>query len=223
MTTAEIHTGDESVTAHRASLYGFFSRVYSREVSPDFLNRIKNSDFKSVLSEIGLDLGQAFFDSPTAELLEDLACEYTRLFYGPGKHISPYESVHHSTGENSNTLLWGDSSVEIEKLVTSLGLTYRPSYTGLPDHISVQLELMQHMVQWEQESREGDDAVAASHYLQHQKDLLEQHLVCWIPKFCDQVIHQAKFPFYLEIARLTKAFIEFDMKELMIESHSLAI
>jgi TorA maturation chaperone TorD len=222
MTTAETHTRGETATAHRVSLYGFLARVFSREVSRNFLSRIKNTNFKSVLYEIGLDLGQAFFDTPAVELLENLACEYTRLFYGPGKHISPYESVHNSKGENNSSLLCGESSVEIEKLVASLGLTYRPRYTGLPDHVCVQLELMQHMVQREQESLETDDSTAASRYLQLQKDLLQNHLVCWIPTFCDQVISLAELPFYREFARLTKAFIEFEMEELADVSRSLA-
>lgn len=39
---------------------------------------------------------------------------------------------------------------------------------------------------------------------------LEQHLLPWIPQFCDVVMAQAEYPFYRAMSELTKSYLEFD-------------
>ncbi|GBE05880.1 hypothetical protein BMS3Abin10_01521 [bacterium BMS3Abin10] len=43
-----------------------------------------------------------------------------------------------------------------------------------------------------------------------EKKFIEEHLLKWIPIFCDKVITWAELPFYREMAKLTKFFIEFE-------------
>ena len=53
----------------------------------------------------------------------------------------------------------------------------------------------------------------ARHCLKIQKRFLEELLVPWVPRFCDEAIMNAELSFYRELAKLTKSFIEFEGKE----------
>jgi TorA maturation chaperone TorD len=199
---------------HRATIYGLLAAIYRQEVSSGFLKQIKDPQFLKVLSNLGIELNNGFFNKPEKELLEDLAVEYARLFLGPGKHISPHESVHHKKENAQSGQLWGESTAEVKKIIESSGLEYQPEYTGLPDHISVELEFMQQVLQREEQAWEAEDKEMAHRCLENEKKFIEEHLARWVPNFCEKVIQEADLPFYREMARLTQTFIEFEKEEL---------
>jgi TorA maturation chaperone TorD len=199
---------------HRATIYGFLAAIYRQEVSSGLLKQIKDPQFLEVLSSLGIELNNGFFKKPEKELIEDLAVEYAHLFLGPGKHISPHESVHHKKENAPSGQLWGESTAEVKKIIESSGLEYQPEYTGLPDHISVELEFMQHVVLREEQAWEAEDKEMAHLCLENEKKFIEEHLARWVPNFCEKVTQEADLPFYREMARLTQTFIEFEKQEL---------
>ena len=103
--------------------------------------------------------------------------------------------------------------VEVKKFIEFSGLHYTSDYTGLPDHISVELEFMQQVTLREGQAWEEGDETAAKGCLKYEKQFLEEHLICWIPDFCDKVMAAAESPLYREMASLTKTFIEFENRE----------
>ena len=107
------------------------------------------------------------------ELIEDLAVEYARLFLGPDKHISPHESVHHERDGGDWGALWGKSTVEVKKFIESAGLEYISEYSGMPDHISVELEFMQQATSREAQAWESNDSEGALYCLKMEKKFLE--------------------------------------------------
>jgi TorA maturation chaperone TorD len=177
----------KDLAGHRSNIYGLLATIYRREMTSDLLNQIKDPSMLGVLSNLGIELNNGFLEKPEHQMLEDLAVEYARLFIGPGKHISPHESVHHKREDGRWGQLWGPSTAEVKKIIESAGLSYQSEYTGLPDHISVCLE--------------------------NEKKFIEKHLAEWIPDFCDKVINGAESPFYRVMAELTKKFIEFEKNE----------
>jgi TorA maturation chaperone TorD len=213
MTTSEKENIKE-LAGHRSSIYGFLAAVYRQELTSELLQQIKNHRFKEVLSNLGVQLNNGFFQNSEKELLENLAVEYTRLFVGPGKHISPHESVQHKKEGVQSGQLWGELTAEVKKIIESSGLKYTSEYTGLPDHISVELEYMQRVVQREAQAWKADDDKTARLCLKNEKNFIEEHLARWVPDFCEKVIEAADFPFYREMARLTRSFIEFEKQEL---------
>ena len=90
----------KELAGHRSNIYGLLAAIYRREMTSDLLKQIKNPSMLGVLSNLGIELNNGFFKKPEKELLEDLAVEYARLFIGPGKHISPHESVHHQRDDS---------------------------------------------------------------------------------------------------------------------------
>jgi TorA maturation chaperone TorD len=204
----------KELAGHRSNIYGFLAAVYRQELTSELYQQMKDNEFQEVLSSLGVKLNNGFFQNSEQELLENLAVEYTRLFVGPGKHISPHESVQHKKEGVQSGQLWGELTTEVKKIIESSGLEYTSEYTGMPDHISVELEFMQQVVRREAQAWGTDDDETARLCLKNEKKFIEEHLCGWIPKFCEKVIKTAESPFYREMARLTRSFIEFEKKEL---------
>lgn len=214
MSTSTMENTDTATMARqRSDIYGFLAMVYRQEVISDFLEQIKDPRFLGVLSDLGVQFDDDFLQKPEKELLEDLAIEYTRLFLGPGRHISPHESVHHEKDNSKWGQLWGDSTVEVKKFVETTGLEYQTDYKGLPDHISVELEFMQQLTLRENQAWEEEDVDGAASCRKIEKKFIEEHMVPWVPAFCDKVMESAGSGFYRGVAGLTKKFVEFENQE----------
>lgn len=198
----------------RINIYGFLALIYRSEVGETVLQHIKKPAFQSVLSTMGAALEDEFLKKPENEIIEELAIEYTRLFVGPGKHISPHESVHHERGDGDWGTLWGKSTIEVKQFIEASGLEYKSDYHGIPDHISVELEFMQEAVKSEEQALKEQDKDGAAYCLSMEKQFIEEHLSKWIPLFCDKVIAEAELSFYKEIARLTKYIIDFEKENI---------
>ncbi len=202
-----------AVARQRSNVYGLLATVYRQEVTSGLLQQLKDPQFLGVLSDLGIQLGDDFFQRNEEELLEEMAVEYTRLFLGPGKHVSPHESVNLQRDDAGQGQLWGESTVEVKKFIESAGLDYTSEYKGLPDHISVELEFMQEVILREEQAWRENDKDGALYCMKIEKKFVEEHLSRWIPIFCDKVIREAELPFYREMATLTKNFMEFEKAE----------
>jgi len=214
MTLANEKMGDHAAMAmQRTIVYGLLAEVYRREVTPEFLQEMKDPQFLGVLQNLGIDWEGDLLEKPVEGLLEDLSVEYARLFLGPGKHISPHESVHHQRADGQWGQLWGKSTVEVRKFIEAAGLSYETEYQGIPDNISVELEFMQKLIEREAQALAENDEESVLKCRKIEKRFMEEHLIQWVPRFCDQVAQEAESPFYRDMAVLTKNFIAFDRKE----------
>lgn len=199
---------------HRSTIYSFLSLIFRTEVTKELLENIKERSFLSMLSDMGVNFDNDFLSKPEDTLLEDLAVEYTRLFLGPDKHISPHESVHHERGDGDWGVLWGRSTVEVKSFIETAGLKYKSEFTGLPDHISVELEFMHAVTKEEAQAWENNDIERANYCCQIEKKFMTEHLLKWGHIFCDKIMAEAELSFYREIAGITKNFMEFEKEEL---------
>ena len=207
-------TDNATMARQRSDIYGFLAMVYRQEVTSDFLEQIKDPQFLGVLSDLGIQFDDDFLKKPEEELLEELAIEYTRLFLGPGRHVSPHESVQHQRAEGKWGQLWGDSTVEVKKFIETTGLEYQTDYKGLPDHISVELEFMQQLTLREEQAWEEEDTDGAAYCRKIEEKFIEEHLIPWVPEFCEKIIQEAELPFYKNLAAITRNFIEFEKDEI---------
>jgi TorA maturation chaperone TorD len=203
-----------ALAGQRSNIYGLLATVFRQEVTSDLLVQMKDPQFMGVLSALGVQWGDDFFRKSEEDLLEDLAVEYARLFLGPGKHISPHESVHHQRDDGRWGQLWGQSTVEVKKFIETAGFHYNSEYKGLPDNISVEFEFMQQVTGREEQAWAEDDQNSALYCWKIGKKFIEEHLAKWIPQFCDKVTEEAEAPFYRDMAVLTKHFMELEMEEI---------
>ncbi len=202
------------LAGQRSSVFGFLAMVFRKELTPALVDRIKDPAFKQVLSDLGVNLGDEFYTQAEEELLEDLAIEYTRLFLGPGKHISPHESVHHERKDGKWGALWGNSTVDVKKFVETLGLKYKEDDTSIPDHISVEMEMMQKLIEREHQAWGEGKKEEALYCLKAERMFVEDHLIKWVPKFCSKIEDEAEMTFYSEMAKVTRSFIELEKDSL---------
>ncbi len=214
MNKTETEKHDHNAAArHRSDIYGLLSMVYGQEITSDLLQQIKSPQFMEAFSVLEVKGIDDLMQKPEAELIEDLAVEYTHLFLGPGKHISPHESVHHQREDGQWGKLWGASTVEVKRFIEATGLSYNEEFRGLPDHISVEAEFMQQLTLREEKAWKEDPGQAQA-CRQVEKRFIEEHLICWVPSFCEKVIEETESPFYHAMAALTRSFIELEMEEM---------
>ena len=186
----------------RSDVYGLLSTVFREEPTEALISELRGPRFSGAFSEMGVDLGERFYNEPESEVAEQLAFEFTRLFIGPGPHISAHESIFVEVDEGVGGL-WGEQTVAVKKFIETTGLSYDPGFTGIPDHVSVELEFMRKLTAWEAEKWTEGDKQNAEYCLSVQRMFLEEHLLRWLPRFCDAVMAKAEMPFYRAMAELT--------------------
>lgn len=197
----------------RSEIYGLLAAVFREEPTEAFIKELRGPRLSGAFSDMQIDLGKKFYNDPGSEVEEALVLEFTRLFIGPDHHISAHESIFTEADSGAGGL-WGAKTVEVKKFIESTGLDYEPQFTGLPDHISVELEFMQKLTEWESDMWKQEDRNSAEYCLSVQRMFIEQHLSCWLPQFCDEVIAQAEIPFYRAMAELTKNYMEFEKQSI---------
>jgi len=189
----------------RSHVYGLLARVFRREVTPELLRELRQPALVEALAATGFTLERAFLEGPEHEVLEDLAVAYTALFIGPGKHIPPYASVH-MPGSSGD--LWGEATVWAKRFIEAAGFDYADEFHDLPDHLAVEFELMRNLWTREAEAIETGDTAAARAARELRTTFVRDHLVHWLPRFCDKVAAGAQQPFYTGIAKLAKALVQ---------------
>lgn len=207
----------QRVCDRRSGIYGLLARVYLGEPDAELLREVYRPSFQSLMEELRVDLGRDLCGAPLAQLEEDLAVEYARLFIGPGPHLSPHESVYvgeFSEGSGLQGLLWGETTVRLAGAIEEAGLVLDPSAGVIPDHIGVELDLMRILIEREKAAWAGGEVAAARGLLETQGRFMEEHLARWVPGFCEGVVAHARLPFYRGMGELTRAYVLFDREEL---------
>ena len=201
----------------RSNIYALLTTVFREEPSVALIKELRDPQLSGVFSDLGVDLGEEVYNRPETELMETLGLEFTRLFIGPDTHISAHESVF-AEMDHGMSGLWGKTTVAVKKFIETTGLDYKPEFTGVPDHISVELEFMQKLTEWEAQKWHQKDRAGAEYCLTVERMFLQQHLLSWIPQFCDAVIVQAEIPFYQAMSELTKNYLEFEQQNITADA-----
>ncbi len=195
----------------RSWLYGLLATIFRQAPEVDLLDRIKAPDLRQALLDAGLDLGRDFFDKPDKDLREQLAIEYTRLFLGPGRHISTHESVQLKRGSGT---LWGKETVVVKRMIEAAGFDFDNDFSGIPDHLSVELEFLAKLAGVEAQAWHDRDYAGASNALRWQHQFIAKHAGKWMPLFCRKVNEQAELPFYTAFASILRRFLAGEKAEI---------
>lgn len=140
------------------------------------------------------------FQLKSIELPQQIRIDFLNLFSGPTANLMPYESFYnYPLGDKPR--LWGKAAEEVQAFYLSTGLVLDEATGFIPDHISAELFFMAYLVE--------------NGILYFQKVFLAEHLVKWIPLFCDELHKYADTIFYKEIADTLKEFISSEAEEIM--------
>ena len=211
--TLEGHPESEARTATEVShLYGLLASLFRAEPTAELLKALRSDELQPLLADSDLTLDDDLLgETEDQALIEKLAIEFTALFLGPGGHISPHESVHAS---QRGGILWGEETVKVKRYIESLGMTFSEEYQGLPDHISVELDLMANLAGHEARAWERRDHEQVANALEYQHEFMRDHLLRWVPIFCRKVIETAEIGFYRGVARVTRDFLASEAEDL---------
>ncbi|MHB1421032.1 MAG: TorD/DmsD family molecular chaperone, partial [Bacillota bacterium] len=205
------HQAATQLAEERRNLYGLLALIYAKEPSYELLQYLREPLLLQALEEIDSEISCELKQIPDDKLMRDMVIEYTRLFLGPGKHISPHESVYvsgfGSAGAGSKGQLWGEATVQVQEQIEGWGFNLGDTQQRIPDHIAVEMELMYHLTGKETESWAAGEVEEARKYQQQQKKFLEEHLCRWVENFCNLVEDQSDSRFYRGIAGITRQFI----------------
>lgn len=194
----------------RMGMYRLLGRFYREEVDAALLDRLTEENALSALREAGLDL-----EIPAAAnreaWLEQHAIEFTRLFIGPGRHVSPHESVHTPSGDH---LLNNARTAMVRRFIHAAGFDFEESWRVYPDHIATELEFMEALIGVQAESLENGDEQEAGTSLMLQQEFMQRHLGEWIPAFCKRLCKEARLPLYSSLAKVTLQFLHLEKRYL---------
>ncbi len=190
----------------RNRIYYFFSAVYLKQVSRNFLRDIKREDILKRLKDLGIKLGKDFYNTDEEKLLDRLAAEYSSLFNKQGGLIPE---------ESANIAHCGKQKPSVKEIYTKAGFDIPENLKVSPDHLSVELEFMGGLVKKEAKAWQKADAVEAEKWRNLQIEFLLKHLGLWVMEFAKKVEETSSHSFYKGIARLTREFMDSELDELL--------
>jgi len=215
-------TSFKETSKSRSDIYGFLAGIFREELTAGQIKEMVDTGVLNMLAESGAKIDNAFFSRSPEDVKEDLAIEYTALFIGPGKHINPHESIYVPDSTGKVGYYWGECTADMKKWVEHYGLKMSEKFESIPDHISIELEFMQRVVEQEYLSWQRDDEETARRCIEVEKTFFNKHIIKWVPLFFNRVIEAASLDFYREVARAGKDFI-LDEEELLNEKTTPAV
>lgn len=180
----------------QAGIFTLLGRALEHEVDEAFLELLRTR-LRAPLAEAGVELPDDMVNGQTAEVLEQLAVEFTGLFVAPGA-ISPYASVF-ETGAMAQ-----EPSSRVNRWYTEAGFEFRRMLSGeFPDHVGTMLRFVAELYSAEADCWErGDDVAAGEIKVRRERFLLEE-LGGWVPGWCRIAASVAGHPFYERMLDLT--------------------
>lgn len=167
----------------RRDLYALTARLFAAEVD--------RALYRALAAQDGLGLIDATLHALGEErALAALAVEFCRLFIGPQPLCPPYASVY-----RGEALLGGRARTALEAFMQRLDFSWdeRATRIASPDHIAVELAILAHLYA-------RDDAMSVHEFLR-------DHVLPWVPAYCEAVAAAATLSLYRTAARLVAALL----------------
>lgn len=149
---------------------------------------------RSALSQIEPD--------PSPETLEQLAVDYAAIYLNHTLRAAPNESVWIDEEE----LAMQAPMFEVREWMARHGLTVENWRVRPEDHLVHELEFLAFIL----ESEPSSEALAEA------SDLLDRHLLRWIPDFSRRVAARCETPFYAGLNALTGCYLD-EARDLLAE------
>lgn len=201
----------------RGNVYQHLSVLYQYQ-EDDLFNSFRNQKqeiahlFNELAVAMSLPLEEdidRFVKSLDHVDLQDVQAEYVRLFdYRPA--CPSFESFFL---KSSNQLAYMEDinpakmQIAIEEFYRKYGI--EPAHFGElpPDHITTELEFMCYLAFCEGQTQENKEC---NIYATAQCEFMQDHLILWVPKFCEIMEKHADLEFYRLLSVLTRNFVSRD-------------
>ncbi len=173
--------------------------LYNDQTERARLYKLFSSLFIKEPSEEILVQLKEMFSMSFNDTREEASADFRDLFLRPNMHLSPHESLYNYSLDETPKL-WGRATGEVQAFYRSAGLMIDEETDLIPDHAAVELLFMSYLVE--------NDLV------EQQRAFMEDHLMRWLPDYCEEVEAHARTTFYRELAVVVKEFLLSDLEEL---------
>ncbi len=212
-----------AIATARSRVYGFLGAVYNRMPNDQFASSLSSPEVAAFLASVGqmeddpgdmqegLRLIEAFIraskDKPVEQLKTELAVDRTKLLrgikpgYGPPP---PYEGVYAAMAQEA----LGQTMMSVRNIYAESGVVLPEEIHDQPDFIGFELDFMRHLTEKEAEAWANEENEEVVKIIKKERAFLDEHILRWVPRFCDLMFEQAQLDFYRGIARLTKGFVQ---------------
>jgi TorA maturation chaperone TorD len=208
--TQSIQRELESFFIARKNVYQLLHFLFQEPVYHAALLEVRDSGNISELAEIheGGKILSRFFSNLKKQQIKNEHEEYQRLFLGPGPICAPpWESFYRS----KEHLLFEEWTYQVRKEYHRYGLTFIRENNEPDDHLLLELEYMIFLVN---ACLKGMETVSLRVLIEDQILFIENHLMAWIPLFCQRVIDHSNSQLYTGAAMLLTDFLDFDLDTL---------
>ena len=182
----------------RSHVYGLLARITRAEIDAEFLAEMRKPEVIAGLDASGVSL-KCLRRTDDKVLLEELATAYAYLFL---LTVNPHESVRRGEGR-----LWGNHTVAARDFLEEIGVEPIGEQSLLPDHVSMELEVMQHLTAEEAAREAGGDEKGAAQYRSLQQRFFHEHVGAWIPDFFTSARELSNHEFYGQLCDLGFRFV----------------
>jgi putative dimethyl sulfoxide reductase chaperone len=159
--------------------------------------------FLRVSDDETLEQIKDIFEIKFGDSSDEIQIDFSYLFSDTGGRLPPYESLYnYSLADKPRP--GGTAAKEVEALYEATGINIDEDIELVPDHLSAELFFMSYLI-------END-------LIEEQKFFLENHLLVWVPDYCDEIKRIARTSFYKRIAELLTELILDECEEFGIET-----
>lgn len=194
------------------NIYRFLLLLLRKPSKPELFQEITNRRIMQGLHQIFREgrVLEDFFAQIENENWEDIKNEYIRLFCGSSHIVVPPWESYYCDDKN---LLFGKSTYQFRILLSRFGKEYKWKHKTPGDHIIVELEFCLYLLEESLEQLVNHEEIE-NKYLVAYAEMLNKHLVHWIPKFCERIRKNSLFDLYIGTAYLLEKFIVQESKHM---------
>lgn len=203
-----------ALARQRSQTYWWLSELYL--AAPDEAGIARLRDHAAEVSGGSDDLPLRNRLAEMATALESaspaaLAVEHARLFaglseaYGPAP---PFESMH------ARIPVQGDSIPSMVDAYRAAGFDHIDVPAVPQDHLAVELRFMALLAAQESAARDHHEIGRLRAVLTHQQRFLDDHLLAWVPTYCERIATEAREPFFTAVVRMTAEAIALDRENI---------
>jgi putative dimethyl sulfoxide reductase chaperone len=211
---------DGAAAERRAEAYWFLAGLIAAPITQDALERLVGAAGEAREPGGGIvdDLIAALVGELDCALLaQRLATEHARLFLGLREGYGlppPYESLWREG------CLLGTSTRAVAAAYVETGFE-DPGLCGPCDHLASELRFLASLCHAEAQAQGTDQVAEALWARQRQAELLERHLLAWVPEYCGRLMEDAREPFYRGLARAIGGLLEAEAPSLAASAEAI--
>lgn len=197
----------ESLYDARLELIDFLIEAFHDTPDEAFVARLLEGDLDTPGESVNDDL-DAGFDHlhefvaehegrDPADVADDLAKEYTRLFVGPRPPVMAHETYYR---EDADFL--GSDLAAVEATFSAAGWGAPEDVGHESDFVSVELLFVRNLV--------GRQRAGKEEALGFERVFLDEHLSTWVDAMLDDLADETDDPFYLGAGRLLRGLVDLE-------------